>query len=95
MLSCAENDCSCSLRGGGSCEPTTATATFHRGTARQKVQAAEDAWNARDPERVALAHTEDSVWRAAKLLTLRGSRLVDILASRDSPESRSAADAGS
>src|ERR1700735_1858476 len=32
-------------------------------TARQKVQAAEDAWNTRDPERVALAYTEDSVWR--------------------------------
>lgn len=28
-----------------------------------KVQAAEDAWNTCDPERVALAYTEDSVWR--------------------------------
>jgi nuclear transport factor 2 (NTF2) superfamily protein len=36
---------------------------FTRETARQKVQAAEDAWNTRDPERVALAYTEDSVWR--------------------------------
>lgn len=32
-------------------------------TAKAKVQAAEDAWNTRDPERVALAYTEDSVWR--------------------------------
>jgi len=32
-------------------------------TARQKVQAAEDAWNTRDPERVALAYTPDSEWR--------------------------------
>ena len=32
-------------------------------TARQKVQAAEDAWNSRDPERVALAYTPDSEWR--------------------------------
>lgn len=32
-------------------------------TAIQKVQAAEDAWNSRDPERVALAYTEDSEWR--------------------------------
>jgi nuclear transport factor 2 (NTF2) superfamily protein len=32
-------------------------------TASAKVQAAEDAWNTRDPERVALAYTEDSVWR--------------------------------
>jgi nuclear transport factor 2 (NTF2) superfamily protein len=32
-------------------------------TARQKVQAAEDAWNTCDPARVALAYSEDSVWR--------------------------------
>jgi nuclear transport factor 2 (NTF2) superfamily protein len=32
-------------------------------TAQRKVQAAEDAWNTRDPERVALAYTQDSVWR--------------------------------
>ena len=36
---------------------------FTEETARQKVQAAEDGWNTRDPERVALAYTEDSVWR--------------------------------
>ncbi|HQZ18196.1 MAG TPA: nuclear transport factor 2 family protein [Vicinamibacteria bacterium] len=32
-------------------------------TALAKVQAAEDAWNTRDPERVALAYTDDSEWR--------------------------------
>ncbi|MGA0201406.1 MAG: DUF1348 family protein [Prochlorotrichaceae cyanobacterium] len=32
-------------------------------TARAKVQAAEDAWNTRDPDRVALAYTVDTVWR--------------------------------
>jgi nuclear transport factor 2 (NTF2) superfamily protein len=36
---------------------------FTETTARQKVQAAEDAWNSRDPDRVALAYTEDSQWR--------------------------------
>ena len=36
---------------------------FTEETARQKVQAAEDAWNTRDPERVAAAYTVDSVWR--------------------------------
>jgi nuclear transport factor 2 (NTF2) superfamily protein len=36
---------------------------FTEETARQKVQAAEDAWNTRDPERVALAYTVDSEWR--------------------------------
>ncbi|MGI0486707.1 DUF1348 family protein [Pantanalinema rosaneae CENA516] len=32
-------------------------------TATAKVQAAEAAWNTRDPDRVALAYTEDSEWR--------------------------------
>lgn len=36
---------------------------FTEQTARQKVQAAEDAWNTRDPHRVALAYTPDSAWR--------------------------------
>jgi nuclear transport factor 2 (NTF2) superfamily protein len=32
-------------------------------TARQKVRAAEDAWNTRDPQRVSLAYTRQSRWR--------------------------------
>ena len=36
---------------------------FTADTAAQKVRMAEDAWNSRDPERVALAYTPDSVWR--------------------------------
>jgi uncharacterized protein len=36
---------------------------FTRETAAQKVQAAEDAWNTRDPHKVAQAYTLDSVWR--------------------------------
>jgi nuclear transport factor 2 (NTF2) superfamily protein len=36
---------------------------FDEESARTKVQAAEDAWNTQDPERVSLAYTEDSVWR--------------------------------
>ena len=32
-------------------------------TARQKARMAENAWNSRDPARVALAYTEDSQWR--------------------------------
>jgi uncharacterized protein len=36
---------------------------FTQETAIAKVQAAENAWNTRDPERVALAYTEDSEWR--------------------------------
>ena len=36
---------------------------FDEASARQKVLAAEAAWNTRDPERVAGAYTVDSVWR--------------------------------
>jgi len=36
---------------------------FTAETAAKKVQAAEDAWNTRDPEKVAAAYSEDSVWR--------------------------------
>ncbi len=36
---------------------------FTRETAAKKVRAAEDAWNARDPERVSLAYSPESVWR--------------------------------
>ncbi|MCJ2130683.1 DUF1348 family protein [Methylobacterium sp. E-045] len=32
-------------------------------TAAQKARMAEDAWNSRDPEKVSLAYTPDSVWR--------------------------------
>ena len=36
---------------------------FTRETAIQKVRMAEDAWNSRDPQRIALAYTVDSRWR--------------------------------
>jgi len=36
---------------------------FSLETAQLKVQAAEDAWNSRDPERVSLAYTENTEWR--------------------------------
>lgn len=36
---------------------------FTRETAIAKVQAAEDAWNSRDPDRVVLAYTPDAQWR--------------------------------
>ena len=43
--------------------PTDIRPPFDEASAIAKVQAAEDAWNSRDPERVALAYTEDSDWR--------------------------------
>lgn len=42
---------------------TTIKPPFTEDTARAKVKAAQDAWNTRNPEQVALAYTEDSQWR--------------------------------
>ncbi len=44
-------------------EPRPPFPPFDRASALAKVQAAEDARNTRDPHRVSLAYTEDSVWR--------------------------------
>jgi hypothetical protein len=57
-------------------------------SALAKVQGAEDAWNTRDPERVAAAYTVDSVWRnrdqfvtgrdaIVEFLTMKWSRELD------------------
>ncbi len=43
--------------------PSVIVPPFTLETAIQKVRFAEDIWNSRDPHRVALAYTEDSVWR--------------------------------
>jgi uncharacterized protein len=53
---------------------------FTRETAAQKVQAAEDGWNTRDPERVALAYTEDSVWRNRDQFVTGRAEIVAFLA---------------
>jgi nuclear transport factor 2 (NTF2) superfamily protein len=44
-------------------EPRPPLPPFTRETAVQKVRMAEDGWNSRDPRRVALVYTPDSVWR--------------------------------
>jgi nuclear transport factor 2 (NTF2) superfamily protein len=44
-------------------EPRPPLPPFDEESARRKVLAAEAAWNTRDPERVALAYTDDSEWR--------------------------------
>ncbi|CCH77383.1 conserved hypothetical protein [Nostocoides japonicum T1-X7] len=44
-------------------DPRPPLPPFTEETARAKVQAAEDAWNTRDPERVAGAYSVDTVWR--------------------------------
>lgn len=51
-------------------------------TAAQKVQAAEDGWNTRDPERVSLAYTVDSVWRNRDTFVTGRPGIVEFLASK-------------
>jgi uncharacterized protein len=48
-------------------------------TAIQKVQAAEDAWNTRDPERVSRAYTVDSQWRNRDLHIVGRAEIVAFL----------------
>lgn len=44
-------------------QPRPPLPPFTQETAQQKVRLAQDGWNSRDPERVALAYSEDSLWR--------------------------------
>lgn len=47
---------------------------FDAETAAKKARMAEDAWNSRDPERVSLAYTQDTVWRnRAEFVSGRGA----------------------
>jgi uncharacterized protein len=55
---------------------------FRHETALQKVQAAEDAWNSRDPVRVSLAYTEDSVWRNRDTFITGRSEIVQFLTAK-------------
>jgi len=47
-----------------------------------KVQAAEDAWNTRDPRRVSLAYTEDSVWRNRDVFLTGRAEIVEFLTAK-------------
>ena len=55
---------------------------FTRESATQKVQAAENAWNTRDPGRVALAYTIDSVWRNRDVFVTGRDEIVAFLAQK-------------
>jgi len=59
--------------------PTDIRPPFTEETARGKVKAAQDAWNTRDPERVALAYTEDSEWRNRHEFFSGRAAIVDFL----------------
>ncbi len=52
---------------------------FDTDAAVQKVRLAEDAWNSRDPDRVSLAYTVDSVWRNRSEFVNGGDQIVSFL----------------
>ncbi|MFJ6461364.1 nuclear transport factor 2 family protein [Streptomyces sp. NPDC091387] len=55
---------------------------FTHETALQKVQAAEDAWNTQDPEKVSLAYSEDSVWRNRGTSVAGRADIVELLTAK-------------
>lgn len=52
---------------------------FTRETAIQKVRLAEDGWNSRDPQKVALAYTEGSEWRNRAEFPKGRSQIIEFL----------------
>ena len=60
-------------------QPRPPVPPFTEETARQKVQAAEDAWNTRDPAKVAAAYTEDSQWRNRDEFITGRAAIIDFL----------------
>jgi nuclear transport factor 2 (NTF2) superfamily protein len=52
---------------------------FTRETAIQKTRLAEDAWNSRDPARVALAYTVDSKWRNRTEFPVGREQIIEFL----------------
>lgn len=55
---------------------------FDHDSATRKVRLAEDGWNSRDPARVALAYTEDSVWRNRATFLTGREAIVDFLTAK-------------
>ena len=55
---------------------------FDMDSALLKVQAAEDAWNTRDPQKVSLAYTPDSVWRNRDVHLVGREAIVEFLTAK-------------
>lgn len=55
---------------------------FTKETAAKKVQAAEDAWNSKNPEKVSLAYTIDSQWRNRDQFFVGRDAIVDFLSDK-------------
>jgi nuclear transport factor 2 (NTF2) superfamily protein len=60
-------------------EPRPPFPPFNFETATQKVRMAEDAWNNRDPEKVALAYTVDSQWRNRAEFPVGRKQIIEFL----------------
>ena len=63
-------------------EPRPPFPPFDIDSAITKTQAAEDAWNTRDPHRVSLGYTEDSVWRNRDLFISGRAEIVAFLTAK-------------
>jgi hypothetical protein len=63
-------------------EPRPPFPPFDIDSAITKTQAAEDAWNTRDPHRVSLGYTEDSVWRNRDLFITGREEIVAFLTAK-------------
>jgi len=58
------------------------TPPFTKETAKAKVQAAEDAWNSKNPERVSMAYTIDSNWRNRDQFFIGRAEIVEFLSDK-------------
>ena len=63
-------------------EPRPPLPPFDLASATKKVQAAEDAWNTRDPHRVSLAYTDDSQWRNRDVFLTGRAAIVEFLTAK-------------
>ena len=63
-------------------EPRPPFPPFDMESALQKVQAAEDAWNTRDPHAVAAAYTADSVWRNRDQFITGHQQIIEFLTAK-------------
>jgi len=52
---------------------------FSNETARQKIRLAEDGWNGQNPEKIALAYTQDSLWRNRNEFVTGRSAIIQLL----------------
>ena len=59
---------------------------FNEETAAQKIRMAEDAWNTRDPERVSMAYTPDTIWRNRAEFLVGREAMVEFLTRKWSKE---------